>query len=278
MIEHVSKKDCHLLVFTDLDGTLLDHETYSFESALPAINALKEKNIPLIFCTSKTRAEIEMIKSQVHSIHPFISENGGAIFIPKNYFSHKFPFTREVSYYLKIELGTSYTEIRVAFNQMRAFLPREIKGFGDLSSQEVAHLCGFSLDLAELAKKREYDEPFILKDEASKEVIQEIASRLNLKITRGGRFYHLTGQNDKGKAASVLRDIYREQFESLKTIALGDSLNDLPMLKVVDYPILVQKPDRSYDPSVKVDNLILSSSNGPSGWRDALLKLLNKIL
>ena len=200
MIEHGSQKHRHLLVFTDLDGTLLDHETYSLEPALPALNTLKEKNIPLIFCTSKTRAEIEMIKSQLHSIHPFISENGGAIF------------------------------------------------------------------------------PFILEDETSEEIIQENASRSNLQITRGGRFYHLTGQNDKGKAVSVLRNIYREKFESLKTVALGDSLNDLPMLKVVDYAILVQKPDRSYDPSVKVDNLILASGNGPSGWRDALLKLLNKIL
>ncbi|MCK5421566.1 MAG: HAD-IIB family hydrolase, partial [Deltaproteobacteria bacterium] len=69
------------MVFTDLDGTLLEHETYSSEAAIPAINALKEKNIPLIFCTSKTRAEIEEIQFQLKNIHPFISENGGAIFI-----------------------------------------------------------------------------------------------------------------------------------------------------------------------------------------------------
>lgn len=90
-----SQKGSSLLVFTDLDGTLLDHHTYSFEPALPALNALKEKNIPLIICTSKTRAEIEKWRLELRTDHPFISENGGAIFIPKGYFSHKFCLDRK---------------------------------------------------------------------------------------------------------------------------------------------------------------------------------------
>jgi len=215
---------------------------------------------------------------QLHNAHPFISENGGAIFIPKGYFCYKFNFTRKDPDYLIIELGTPYKKIREAFNQMRPLFPEKLKGFGDLSSKEVAHLCGFSLDQAKLAKKREYDEPFILENEASKEAIQEIAGRSNLNISRGGRFYHLIGQNDKGKAVLILRDIYKVKSKNLKTIALGDSFNDLPMLKVVDFPILVKKPDGSYDPSVKLDNIILASGAGPTGWSNALLKLLDKLL
>jgi mannosyl-3-phosphoglycerate phosphatase len=278
LIKNSYQKDCHFLVFTDLDGTLLEHETYSFEPALPAISSLKKKNIPLIICTSKTRAEIEEIRLQLENIHPFISENGGAIFVPKNYFFHRLKFKREDSNYFIVELGTPYKKIRKAFNQMRPLFPEKLKGFGDLSSKEVAHLCGFSLDQAKLAKKREYDEPFILENEASQEAIQESARRLNLNISQGGRFYHLTGQNDKGKAILMLRDIYKVKSKNLKTIALGDSFNDLPMLKVVDFPILVKKPDGSYDPSVKLDNIILASGAGPTGWSDALLKLLDKLL
>jgi len=275
-------KDCHLLVFTDLDGTLLDYETYSFERALPAIKFLKEKNIPLIFSSSKTRAEIEEVKLQLDNTHPFIPENGGAIFVPKAYFSQKFNFKREDSDYFIMELGTPYTKLREALKDIGTLLPGKLKGFGDLNFEEVANLCGFSSDQAKLAKQREYDEPFILEDEASEPEIQEIAGRLNLQITRGGRFYHLTGQNDKGKAVLKLKSIYKDNCrgipESLKTIALGDSFNDKSMLEFVDYPILIQKPDGSYDPSVRLDNLILASGDGPSGWSDALLKLLNKLL
>jgi mannosyl-3-phosphoglycerate phosphatase len=270
-------RDIPLMVFTDLDGTLLDHETYSFEPALPALKILKEKNIPLIACTSKTRAEIEKIRLLLQNNDPFISENGGAIFIPKDYFSHKFPVDREESDYFIIELGTPYKELREAFNHMRARSPDKLRGFADLTAKEIAHLCGLSMEEAHLAKKREYDEPFVLEDKTMEEGIKKIARRSNLRVTRGGRFLHLIGGNDKGKAVLKLTDIYREKIKHIQTVALGDSLNDLPMLKAVDYPILVQKPGGSYDPSVKLDNIILALGPGPAGWCDSVLKILNKL-
>jgi mannosyl-3-phosphoglycerate phosphatase len=106
------------------------------------------------------------------------------------------------------------------------------------------------------------------------DVLQEMASHSLLQVTRGGRFYHLMGNNDKGKAAQLLRDMYQNQQEYPTTVALGDSLNDLPLLEVVDYPILVKKHDGSYDSSITLDNLILSRSSGPSGWCETLLELL----
>jgi mannosyl-3-phosphoglycerate phosphatase len=278
MSEYRSQKKYQYLVFTDLDGTLLDHETYSFEPALSAIHALKKRNIPLIICTSKTRAEIEQVRTELHNTHPFISENGGAIFIPKNYFSSTFPFTREEPNYFIIELGIPYSKLREVFHLIKNLKPGKIKGFGDFSPQEVAEICGFSLQKANLAKKREYDEPFILENDAALNKILETAKDSNLQITRGGRFYHLLGDNDKGKAILLLKNIYKEKSKHLKSIALGDSLNDLPMLEVVDYPILVQKPNGSYDPSVELNNLILASGRGPSGWCNAVFKLLNKSL
>lgn len=277
VFKSLMNRNSRLLIFTDLDGTLLDHHTYSFEAAIPALNVLEGKDIPLIICTSKTRAEIEKVRLKLNNTDPFISENGGAVFIPKGYFSHPFSSAKEDPDYFIIELGTPYDEIRVVLNQMRERFPGKIKGFGDLSRQEVSALCSFSLRQASLAKRREYDEPFILKDETEFEDIEEMASRSNLHITRGGRFYHLIGNNDKGKAVMLLRDIYGKKSKHFKTIALGDSQNDLPMLRVVDYPVLMQKPDGSYDPSIKLDNLILAPGVGPPGWREAILKILNKL-
>ncbi len=264
-----------LLVFTDLDGTLLDHTSYSFEPALPGLAVLHEKNIPLIICTSKTRAEIEIIRQRLNNGHPFVSENGGAIFIPKDYFSKTYSYTREDSDYRIIEYGTSYSKIREVFKKVKGHSSGQIRGFGDLSVEEVAGLCDLSLDQARLAKMREYDEPFILKDSDALEKIQHMAEDAHLHVTRGGRFYHLLGENDKGKAASTLRDIYEKTFKSVKTIALGDSQNDLPMLEAVDYPVLVQKPDGSYDPSIKLDNLFFAPGIGPYGWKAAVVHLLD---
>ena len=272
--ENSSHKDYRLIVFTDLDGTLLDHETYSFEPALPALDVLKEKNIPLVLCTSKTRAEIEPLRNQLKNIHPFISENGGALFIPKGYFCPEPETDWQDDHYLTIELGTQYNQLREVFKRMQSALPVKLKGFGDCKPDEVAELCGLSLPAAKLAMQREYDEPFIVEGKIPFDALQEIACHSALQVTKGGRFYHLMGNNDKGKAVLLLREMYQGDSEHPKTVALGDSLNDLPMLQAVDYPVLVKKHDGSHDPAVKLDKILLARSSGPSGWCEALLELL----
>jgi mannosyl-3-phosphoglycerate phosphatase len=267
-----------LIVFTDLDGTLADFHTYSFEQALPALDALKKNDIPLIICSSKTRAEIEKFRSRIDNAHPFISENGGAIFVSLDYFPFEFPFTRKDLTYKIIEFGTPYHKIRGAMQKIMSAFPDSVRGFGDISAQEVANLCEIPPDEGVLAKEREYDEPFLLEDKTKLEEIREIADKDNLQIIQGGRFYHLIGENDKGKAVTYLSDISRRAYDNITTIALGDSLNDLSMLQVADYPVLVKKPDGTHDSNITLENLILSPGKGPVGWNFSILELLEKLI
>ena len=271
------QKTNKLIVFTDLDGTLADFHTYSFDKAIPALDALKKNDIPLIICSSKTRAEIEKFQSRLDIAHPFISENGGAIFVPLAYFSFEFPFTRKDLKYYIIEFGMPYHKIRGALQRIQSAFPDEVRGFGDISDQEVPSVCEIPPEEGILAKEREYDEPFILEDKKKLEKIQEIAAENHLQVIQGGRFYHLVGENDKGKAVSFLTDIFRRAFDDFKTIGLGDSQNDLTMLQVVDYPILVKKPDGNYDPNIELNNLISSACIGPVGWGQSVLELLEKL-
>src|SRR4030042_5645191 len=84
-----------VIIFTDLDGTLLDRDTYSFAPAQPALDMIRKKGIPLVFSSSKTRAEMELYRERAGNDHPFIAENGGAVFVPSHYFSFRFPYDRE---------------------------------------------------------------------------------------------------------------------------------------------------------------------------------------
>lgn len=270
--------EARILVFTDLDGTLLDHQTYSFDPARPALRLLRQKGIPLIICTSKTRAEIEAVRSVLNNIDPFISENGGAIFIPGGYFPQELAPSKEDSPYQIIELGTPYPRLREVLSRIKDRLPGRLKGFGDLSVKDVARHTGLSPQGAALAKKREYDEPFLLEDLSILEKVREIAQAAGLNITKGGRFFHLTGDNDKGKASRLLQTMYVElEGCSVRSIGLGDSLNDLALLEAVDFPVIVEKPGGHYDPSVRVHNLIYAPGEGPIGWREAVLELVERL-
>ncbi|WP_292486017.1 mannosyl-3-phosphoglycerate phosphatase [Methanohalobium sp.] len=265
------------VVFTDLDGTLIDHNTYSYEPAKPALELLEKHNIPLVICTSKTRAEIEVYVKKLNSPHPFISENGGAIFIPKGYFDVDYDYTMTYKNYNIIELGTEYTILRQVLEDIKSSVDVEIIGFGDLDNEDVSKDTGLDIKSARLAKMREYDEAFKVKGEyedVANRIIEIIKSH-GLNYTRGGRYWHLIGNNDKGKSVETLSNIYRKQFGNLQTVGLGDSLNDYPMLKSVDIPYLVQKSGGIHDDSITDSRINRIEGIGPKGWNKAIIDLIS---
>lgn len=267
------------IIFTDLDGTLLDHYTYSFKAALPALKIIKDRNIPLILTSSKTRTEIDKLRAKLQNTDPFIVENGGAVYIPENFFLIEFSFQKRQDSYLVIELGTPYPKLRQAYNTIKSITGLSLVGFGDLTPEKLVNKTGLSLEEARLAINREYDEPFLIENEINEsklEQIKKIVSDLGLKLTMGGRFYHLMGNNDKGAAVKILTSIFRKAWrDDITTVGLGDSLNDLPMLEAVDKPILVQKPSKEYDKAVlaKIEPT-LAKGIGPEGWNEAVLKII----
>ncbi len=253
-----------IIVFTDLDGTLLDYHTYSFEASSEGIELLRRFDIPIIFCTSKSYAEVIHFREKTHNAAPFIVENGGAIYIPANYFKHMEQFKRFEDYVV-VELGGDYNEIRKVFEQMKKEFKNKLSGFGDMSVEDIASYLNLPSDLASLAKIRMHDEPFILKDDSLLEAIKQFADRHGLKISAGTRFHHLMGNTDKGVAVKKLISMYREAWGDVTTAGIGEGKNDEPMFGEVDMPYLVKKPNGAYI-DLSADHVVKIDGIGPEGF------------
>lgn len=249
------------IIFTDLDGTLLDHESYSFKPAEKAINHLKNQNIPLIFCTSKTKAEVEYWRYKIGNTHPFISENGGGIYVPINYFSFPFPYTKEKDGFYLIRLGSSLKELRTVMNKIESEF--NVTSFLNMSIIELMKETNLTKTQAKLALQREFDIPFIIHNKKQINNIIRVINQSGLHITKGGRFYHLLGKNDKGKSVKDLIKLFHNKFEMIETIGIGDSKNDFPMLNEVDKPYLVRRKDSSFSS----DSFMHVEGVGPVGWQ-----------
>ena len=267
-----------ILIFTDLDGTLLNHDDYSFEDALPSLEMIRQSEIPLILTTSKTRRETELLQNEMGIDDPFIIENGAAIYFPPKYTDffiddsqHEPPFqVMQI-----IQLGISYDRIRAFIEEIRDQF--NIRGFGDMSAQEISDITGLPIGRAEFARARQYTEPFIMGQDKDIYLLQGIAVERGIKITKGGRFHHMIGvHQDKGEAVKMVRNIFdRKQGEKHLTIGLGDSINDVPMLTNVDIPVLIPHPERGFL-DASFPGLIRAGEAGSKGWNEVMERLLNE--
>lgn len=267
----------HYIIFTDLDGTLLDSKTYSYKESLAAMNRLKEKDMPIIFCSAKTRAEQQIYRRELKLLYPFVVENGGAIFIPQDYFPFPFDYHKTVDRLLVIELAIPRRSVRRLLARICQENDFRVRGFADMSAVEVADITGLDRESAELAKQREYDEPVMLGSLGEKE-LSEFLSKLGeagLNWSQGGRLYHVMGGSGKGKAVEILAGLYRRMWGDIRTIGLGNGLNDLPMLSQVDIPILVQKRDHSWE-DINLPRLRKVQGVGPEGWSRAIEEIFGR--
>ena len=183
--------------------------------------------------------------------------------------------TGEDEAYGVIEFGRPYADLRRALETIRAATGLPLRGFGDMSVAEIADCCGFSREYAALAARREYDEPFVGADPASLGAVVREAEASGLRVTTGGRFHHLTGGNDKGRAVRALRRLFDRRGGLVPAVGLGDSPNDEPMLREVDIPVIVRRPEGRDAEAVDLPGLIIAPYAGPDGWREAVLRILH---
>jgi mannosyl-3-phosphoglycerate phosphatase len=267
----------NILIFTDLDGSLLNHGDYSFAEAEETLDRLNREGIPLIMTTSKTRSEVEALQRESGLHGPFIVENGGGIYFPERCRRLKMLFYPADDACAVIRLGMPYRDIR----RFMAEIPEEygVRGFGDMTVEEIAASANMPVRNARLARQREYTEPFVLEHGEKLDSLTALALANRIRIIRGGRYFHfMSVHQDKGKAVSLTSEIFRKSTGcDYLTIGIGDSPNDYPMLRAVDIPILIPPGDGSYDSSFALFGLLRAGHPGSRGWNEAVSRLLDTL-
>ncbi len=117
-----------------------------------------------------------------------------------------------------------------------------LRGFGDMTAREIAARSGLSLGDAILAAERGYDEPFVGIEDDSLLLVVQAAERRGLQVV----------------------------------IGLGDSANDEPMLRAVDTPVLVRRPDGGHLEVRDLPGVVIAPYAGREGWREVVLSLLRR--
>ncbi|MFP4263395.1 MAG: HAD-IIB family hydrolase [Halomonas sp.] len=259
------------LLFSDLDGSLLDHHHYDWGPAQPWLDRLGRLGVPVIPVTSKTRSEIIPLRRALGlAFTPFVAENGAVVGLPPAWCHARIDRPGPDGLAIRT-LGMDIGFIRKRLAVWQARLGVAFTPMSEMSLDELVAFTGLSEGEARLARMREGSEPLVWKDdEAGLEALREGLAGDGLRLVRGGRFWHATGEAHKGSAVAWLV----QRFQALRgrrplTLALGDGPNDIPMLEAVDQAVVIRgchglpvEPDQPA--------LYRSEATGPAGWAEGV--------
>lgn len=259
------------LFFTDIDGTLIDHNNYCHDGSIRGMELLKERSIPLIAISSKTFDEISFLMNKLHLDYSFAFENGSGI----AYFSD--------------ETGTQKVDLMgPGIESLTAFMPelenlagKKLLTITSFSDNDLSEMTGLDIHSASLAKKRLTTLPFIeegntLLTDYEISVLNDKLNDYNFQVTKGGRFNHLIpAGHGKGEAVKKIIEFYKGKFQDeIITAAAGDSLNDISMLESADYSYVVRKSDGSF---INFMSGKIMNSAGPAGFTEAVIDFIKII-
>ena len=267
------------LVFTDLDGSLLDHYSYQFDEAVPLLAKLEQAGIPVIPVTSKTRAEIESIRLRLGNRHPFVVENGAAIYIPKDYFATLPAAAKPSEDYWVLEFAPAREKWLEILQGLEPEYDGEFECFYRAGVAGIVAMTGLSESDAALANRRAFSEPvrWLSSEERKVQFVSALRSK-GAHPLQGGRFLTLAGDCDKGRALSRLRDVFAAQSKGvvIHDIAIGDSSNDIAMLEAAETALVVKSPVHDYPVLTRERGIIYSTGLGPVGWAEGVSQWLEQ--
>ena len=263
MIENSS-----LWVVSDVDGTLMDH-SYDLTPAKETIKFLQELSIPVILCTSKTAAEVKVIRKQLNLTDPYIVENGAAIYGES---------LKKVDG--EIILGEKYVKLEKILSRISNEVNYDLVPLNNISDKEATDLTGLKGNSLKLMRDRHWSMPFLNPPESKNEEINSCCKRLNVEIFRGNRMSHMLSINsNKGKAIKALKKYSNNP--NIKIIGLGDSPNDLPLLLNSDYRVVIPSPSGpNLELLEKLNGYKFTLASDPNGygWKSEINKLIKKLI
>ena len=234
-VKQIKKK---IIIFTDLDETLLKENKYFHNILNNFIKTLLKKEYEIIPVTSKAYLEVIDLLKQMKFKLPFSVENGAAYYIPINN-SKDYLYKKIVN-----PNAIKKNAIKKILNKsiFKTYL-HNLKFIENLSIIEQKKITKLNSNQLEDFNSREYSIPVLIKgDKYFKKKFEKTLLKYNLKIVFGFKLNNISCLHSKLNSLNFFSDQYKQKLRNTKIIiiSLGDNHNDIEILNNSNYSGIIK--------------------------------------
>jgi predicted mannosyl-3-phosphoglycerate phosphatase (HAD superfamily) len=171
---------------------------------------LADAQIPCVWLTSATRAQLDEPRRRLGQSDPYIGENGCGVYLPEDYFHLKSKRTVRMGRYTCIPIAKPQPAAAEALDELATDLDVSVVPLRSLSPRELSQNTGLPPKEAELVRMRDFDELFFFAG-ASEEEIAKFAMEAkarSLVFQRAGAFWSLSCGGDLAACIRELGELY----------------------------------------------------------------------
>ena len=274
-------RDTRKILFTALEGCLLDAESGSWAAAQAGIDELERRSVPWVIFSGLTRAQLDPIRRKLGHAGPFVSEHGGGLYVPQGYFPVRIEGQERSGNFQLLPLAKPYLETAAALEELAEEARVSVVGVSQMSLRETERNTGLSQRETEQFRLRDFEERFFFAGASEADVTRfvALAKQRGFYASPGGTFWSFSSLPDAGEAARRLAKLFRTSAHKRRQsqiFAIGAGPEDFAMLSAADRGILLPSEDAADDsalaqPTRKFEH---AKYSGRKGWADAVLGVL----
>lgn len=217
-------------VLTDLDGTLLEHGGLLGPEARAALCELRRQGIPVAPLTSKTEAELRELVALLDSGGIGSFENGAAVMGPAGV--------------VVSDKAVGVDVLGGCLADLAGLCGATLTPVSRMTVEEIRRITGLPEEAVPAMLARRFGLPFLAPESVGPALESAARALTGLRLTRGGLFWHLSGDHGKEDALDLM---LRKGLISRPLAGFGDAPNDSGFLALCDVAVLVPRASGEVD-------------------------------
>lgn len=257
-----------------INADIFGNHTDDLEKIALTLIPIKEADIPILLYSQRTYDEMIWLCGELAIHHPFVVENGGALYVPNNYYKLDLKNFTVVEEHHQMTFGSTRSTIENITDKLAKVTGVTLDN--DIQSPlDLADYWDIELFEAERIMSRGFSQMITKTEDVSElsDMFRHLVAQQGLQIMDSEKAYYI-GNFETIEPIRYWIDYLKSQYDDLQVFTLSNIAADKAILALGDEAFLLKNKDEWQ--AVLLDNLNLINGSVATGLKQVIESVIKE--